>query len=405
MASDELVLAGVTVVELAGDVGGEMLGKLLAEMGATVVKVEPPEGSPTRAIGPWAGGRNDRDHSLTFWYYNTNKRSVVVDYRTAEGRDELARLAAGADVFISTLAPPELRSLGLELESLRAGAPELIIMALTPFGLTGPRADWVSSDLVGLALGNPLNSCGYDDHTIPPIRPGGDQAYQSAASFALMGLMLALVERQGTGRGQLIDVGMHDCLAVNAELSNPYWFYPKALVRRQTCRHAQPTPTQPALFQCGDDRWLYFVMFVADPKQWDVVLDWLDTKGLVVDLRDEAFEDAAYRQAHFDHIQEVVEVFFMLQTAEEAYHDGQARGLPIGPINSPDDLFHDEHLLAREFFVPVEHDDVPPALYPGPPCRFSRYGAAAMTRAPKLGEHTDALLGQHQVGGRQRGGS
>src|SRR4051812_21052094 len=231
MASDELVLAGVTVVELAGDVGGEMLGKLLAEMGATLVKVEPPEGSPTRAIGPWAGGRNDRDHSLTFWYYNTNKRSVVVDYRTAEGRDELARLAAGADVFISTLAPPELRSLGLELESLRAGAPELIIMALTPFGLTGPRADWVSSDLVGLALGSPLNSCGYDDHSIPPIRPGGDQGYQSATSFALMASMLALIDRQRTGRGQLVDVGMHDCLAVSAELANPYWFYPRVVVR------------------------------------------------------------------------------------------------------------------------------------------------------------------------------
>ena len=404
-AHPELVLEGISVVELAGDPAGEMLGKVLAEMGAEVVKVEPPDGSPSRALGPWAAGVEDREHSLTFWYYNVNKRSVVIDYSTPEGHADLDRLCRSADVFITTLHPVQRRELGIDYDSLRAGAPHLVVVSITPFGLDGPWSDRLSSDLVGLALGNPLNSCGYDDHTIPPIRPGGDQGYQSAASFALMGLMLALVERQGTGEGQLIDVGMHDCLAVNAELSNPYWFYPKALVHRQTCRHAQPTPTQPALFQCGDDRWLYFVMFVADPKQWDVVLDWLDTKELAVDLRDEAFEDAAYRQAHFDHIQEVVEVFFMLQTAEEAYHDGQARGLPIGPINSPDDLFHDEHLLAREFFVPVEHDDVPPALYPGPPCRFSRYGAAAMTRAPKLGEHTDAVLGQHQVGGRQQGGS
>ena len=109
MAGDERVLDGVRVVELAGDVGGEMLGKLLAEMGADVIKVEPPEGSPSRAVGPFAHDRLDADHSLTFWYYNTNKRSVVIDYRTTEGRDELGRLAAGADVFISTLAPPELR--------------------------------------------------------------------------------------------------------------------------------------------------------------------------------------------------------------------------------------------------------------------------------------------------------
>ena len=405
MPGDERVLEGVTVVELAGDVGGEMLGKLVAEMGADVIKVEPPEGSPSRAVGPFAHDRIDANHSLTFWYYNTNKRSVVIDYRTTRGCDELGRLAASADVFISTLAPPELQALGIEPDGLRTAAPQLVVVSITPFGLTGPWADRLSSDLVGLALGNPLNSCGYDDHSIPPIRPGGDQAYQSAASFALMGLMLALVERQGTGRGQLVDVGMHDCLAVNGELSNPYWFYPKALVQRQTCRHAQPTPTQPALFRCGDERWVYFVMFVGDQKQWEVLLDWIDTKGIAVDLRDPAFADPAYRQANFGHIQDVVEVFFLLQTAQEAYHDGQARGLPIGPINSPDDLLCDEHLLARGFFVQVEHADVSPARYPGAPFRFSRYGAAPLTRAPLLGEHTVEVLGAQSMSPTNRGGS
>jgi crotonobetainyl-CoA:carnitine CoA-transferase CaiB-like acyl-CoA transferase len=393
MPAAPLVLQGLRVVELAGDPGGEMVGKLLAEMGADVVKVEPPEGSPTRAIGPFAAGHVDPDHSLTFWYYNTNKRSVVVDYRTDEGRAELLGLAARADVFISTLARRELRAAGLDLHQLRADAPALVVVSLTPFGLTGPWADRLSSDLVGLALGNPLNSCGYDDHDIPPIRPGGDQAYQTLASFALMGAMLALVERQRTGRGQLVDLGMHDCSAVNAELANPYWFYPRALVQRQTCRHAQPTPTQPALFRCGDGRWVYFVIFATDQKQWDVLLEWLDTKDVAVDLRDPAFADPAYRQAHFHHIQEVVEVFFLLQTAQDAYHDGQARGLPIGPINAPDDLLDDEHLQARGFFVEVGHDDVPPARYPGPPFRFSRYGAARLVRAPRLGEHTAAVLG------------
>ena len=243
MSGDERVLDGVRVVELAGDVAGEMLGKLLAEMGADVIKVEPPDGSPSRAVGPFAHDRLDADHSLTFWYYNTNKRSVVIDYRTTEGRDELGRLTAGADVFISTLRRRSCTRSGSTPTRCRLPHPRLVVVSITPFGLTGPWADRLSSDLVGLALGNPLNSCGYDDHSIPPIRPGGDQGYQSAASFALMGLMLALIERQESGEGQLVDVGMHDCLAVNAELANPYWFYPKALVHRQTCRHAQPTPT------------------------------------------------------------------------------------------------------------------------------------------------------------------
>ena len=123
-----------------------------------------------------------RTHSLTFWYYNTNKRSTVVDYRTADGKGALADLVRDADVCITTLAPPELGRLGLRLEDLRASSDSLIVVSITPFGLDGPWANRLSSDLVALALGGPLNSCGYDDHSIPPIRPGGDQAYQSACS-------------------------------------------------------------------------------------------------------------------------------------------------------------------------------------------------------------------------------
>ncbi len=389
----EPILTGLTVVELAGDPAGEMVGKLLALLGAEVVKVEPPEGSPTRSIGPFADGHLDADHSLTFWYYNNNKRSVVVDYRTTEGQGALTRLLATADICITTFSPPEWGRLGMTAEGLRAGTPSLIVLSVTPFGLDGPWADWVSSDLVGLALGSPLNSCGYDDHSIPPVRPGGDQGYQSAASFSLMGLILALIERQATGLGQLVDVGMHDCLAVNAELANPYWFYPRVVVHRQTCRHAQPTPTQAAIFQCGDDRWVYFVIFVAEQKAWHTLLDWIDSRGLAVDLLDPEYDDPGFRQRNFGHIQEIIETFFLLQTADEAYHEGQARGLAVGPLNAPDDLLDDEHLRARDFFVLVEHDDVPPALYPGVPFRFSDAPTAVVRRAPKLGEHTADVLG------------
>ena len=273
-------------------------------------------------------------------------------------------------------------------------------MSITPFGLDGPWADRVSSDLVGLALGSPLNSCGYDDHSIPPIRPGGDQAYQSATSFALMALMLALIDRQHSERGQVVDVGMHDCLAVSAELANPYWFYPRVVVHRQTCRHAQPTPTAPALFECGDGRYVYFVLFVADLKPFRALVDWMATLGVEADLNEPEYEDAAYRQANFGHIQGLVEVFFLLQDAVDAYHDGQARGLPIGVAYTPDDLFADEHLRARGFFVTVEHDDVAPAEYPGPPMRFSAYdpvrvAGAASRRAHRRGTESiaDTIIG------------
>jgi benzylsuccinate CoA-transferase BbsE subunit len=134
------------------------------------------------------------------------------------------------------------------------------------------------------------------------------------------------------------------------------------------------------------------VIFVAEQKAWQSMLDWIETKGVAVDLLDPQYSDPEFRQKNFGHIQEVVEIFFLLQTADEAYHEGQARGLSIGPINAPDDLLEDEHLLARNFFVSVEHEDVPPALYPGVPFRFSSIDTAPLQRAPRLGEHTTEVL-------------
>src|SRR5579863_873656 len=124
--ADDPVLAGLTVVELAGDPAGEMVGKLLALLGADVVKVEPPEGSPTRSIGPFVDGQIDADHSLTFWYYNNNKRSAVIDYRTGAGQTALIRLLADADICITTFSPPQWHRLGMSLDDVRCASPSLI---------------------------------------------------------------------------------------------------------------------------------------------------------------------------------------------------------------------------------------------------------------------------------------
>jgi len=393
MAALKHPLAGLKVVEIAHDIGGEFAGLLLARMGAAVVKLEPPQGSPTRAVGPFARDRVGPDASLNFWYYNSNKKSVIADLAAAEGAAALRGLLGDADILISTLQPAALRALGLDLAALTEAHPRLIVLSVTPFGLTGPWADYKSSDLVALAAGGPLNSCGYDDHSIPPIRPGGDQAHHTASSFAQIGVMLALLERQKTGRGQLLDVSMHEACAVNVELANPYWFYPRVNVQRQTCRHAQPSPTQPALFRCADDRYVYFTLIVAEPKAWTALVNWMASKDMALQLTEPAFTDVAYRQAHFQQVQELVECFFLVQDSHEAYRDGQAAGLPIGVLNAPEDLFDDEHLKAREFFVEVDHEGVGPVTYPGAIYRFSTFGEADRTAAPNLGEHTAEVLG------------
>jgi crotonobetainyl-CoA:carnitine CoA-transferase CaiB-like acyl-CoA transferase len=195
-----------------------------------------------------------------------------------------------------------------------------------------------------------------------------------------------LIERDGTGRGQVIDTSIHDSVAVSPELANPYWFYPQVLVQRQTCRHAQPTPTQPALFATLDGRYVYFTLILADPKPWQSLVAWMEAAGVAADLTDPAYDDLSYRQANFPHIQSILEAFFMISNADDAYHEGQARGLPIAVVNSPDDVLHDEHLHARGFFETIDHDGDTSGVYPGPPIRFSSYQPVHQTPAPRLGE-------------------
>jgi crotonobetainyl-CoA:carnitine CoA-transferase CaiB-like acyl-CoA transferase len=395
MGGTSPAFAALRVVELADDPAGEFAGKLLADLGADVVKVEPPEGAASRRIGPFADGRHgDRDASLNFWTYNTSKRSVVLDASTEDlrARDELI---ATADILLTTWTPGGLAARGIDFDALLVQRPELVILSVTPFGLTGPWAEYHSSDLVALAAGGLLNLCGYDDHSIPPIRPGGNQGYMVAASFAHCGVLLALIERQHTGHGQLVDVSMHEAIAVSGELANPYWFYPKALVQRQTARHAQPVPTQPAIFKCADGVWVYFALVLSDPKAWSAAVAWMRDLGLAADLAEEKFADLEYRQREFAHIQDLIEVFFLMQDSATVYREGQRRGLPIGPLLAPEELLDDEHLTAREFFVPVylPTDEQRSAPFPGSPYRFSAF-TSGPGRPPRLGEHTAEVLAE-----------
>src|SRR6266536_582554 len=177
MVGPSPAFAALRVVEFADDPAGEFAGKLLADLGADVVKVEPPDGVASRHVGPFADGCDgDRDASLSFWTYNTSKRSVVLGDSVGDltRRDELI---ATADVLLTTWTPAQLAARRLDFDALSAERPELVILSVTPFGLTGPWSEYHSSDLVALAAGGLLNLCGYDDHSIPPIRPGGNQGY------------------------------------------------------------------------------------------------------------------------------------------------------------------------------------------------------------------------------------
>lgn len=381
------------VIEIAETPGGEMVGYLMGGMGAEVLKLEPLQGSPTRAVGPFRAGASGPDDSLSFWYYNSNKKSARFDLTAVDATDRLDGLLGDADVLLITLQPHQLLASGLDLDALSARHPKLIVLAVTNFGLTGPWKDYVSSELTALAAGGPLNMCGYDDHSIPPILPGGNQAYHIVSTFALKALLVALLERQLSGQGQVVDVSMHEACAVTVELANPYWFYPKALVHRQTCRHAQPTPTQPALFECADGRYVYFALMLSEPKPWAALVEWMDAEGMAAHLVDPQYANFAYRSANYPDVQTVVECFFLIKDSQELFLEGQKRGLPIAVISSPEELVDDPHFNERGFFVDVDHGEVGTFRYPGAPYQFSAFESVPRRRAPKLGEHDAEIWG------------
>ena len=196
-------LAGLRILELA-DETGQFCGKLLGDLGADVVKIEPPGGEHNRCIGPFLNDIPHPERSLAFWYYNTSKRGITLDLETVDGRQLFGRLAATSDVILETFRPGFLASLGLDYESLRKQNSGLIMCALTPFGQTGPWRDYLSSDLLHMAAGGEMASSGYDEADVPnapPVAPGGGNAWHMGCHFAYMAIMAALVYRTVAGQG------------------------------------------------------------------------------------------------------------------------------------------------------------------------------------------------------------
>ena len=171
-------LAALRVLELA-DETGQFCGKLLGDLGAEVVKIEPPGGEPCRRIGPFVDDIPHPERSLSFWYYNTSKRGITLNLDAADGLHLFQRLAATADVILETFRPGYLSSLGCDYAALSQQKPGLVLCSLTPFGQTGPWRDYLSSDLLHIAAGGEMASSGYDEEdapNAPPIAPGGGNA-------------------------------------------------------------------------------------------------------------------------------------------------------------------------------------------------------------------------------------
>ena len=390
-------LAGLRILELA-DEKGQFCGKLLGDLGADVVKIEPPGGECCRRVGPFLDDIPHPERSLAFWYYNTSKRGITLNLETADGRKLFGRLAATSDVIVETFRPGFLTARGLGYEGLHASNPGLIMCALTPFGQTGPWRDYASSDLLHMAGGGEMASCGYDEADVPnapPIAPGGGNAWHMGCHFAYMAIMAALVHRTVSGQGQYIDASIHDACALTTEAAIANYIYRGEVLRRQTGRHHAAGPTPRTQFRAKDGAYVCaLVGGRLNPKFVKDLADLLDSYGMAGDLKDPKYQDPTVVTANASHIiDDLVANFIASLPAEEVYHAAQERGFTWGAVRAPEALLDDAHLRDRGFWKQVDHPELDrsvlypgeAAIYNGSPWRISR-------RAPLIGEHNTEIF-------------
>lgn len=365
-------LTGLRVIELA-DEQAEYCGLVLAGLGADVIKVEPPGGSPTRRIGPFYEDREDPERSLFFWQYNRGKRSIMLDLRQTEDQDQFRSLVATADVLLESTPKGELGALGLGADQLIQQFPTLIAARLSPFGDTGPWSDFKASDLIHLALGGVVMNCGYDPapdgkYDLPPVAPQMWHAYHIAGEQLAMSIIAALLYRWRTGKGQRLSCAIHEAVAKCTEVDLMSWVMRRAPVLRQTCRHARETVSPfPSIAHTKDGRW---VMANLGTRAGDIkrLTTLLERHGMTADLNPEQsaapqggrfIPGTAPESAHSGpHPMEAVQRFVRSFTyANIPWREAQEAGMLWAPLRKPHENALDPHWLARQSCADVEHPE------------------------------------------------
>jgi crotonobetainyl-CoA:carnitine CoA-transferase CaiB-like acyl-CoA transferase len=366
-----------------GDRPGAFAAKLLGDLGADVVKVEPPAGDPLRDVGPFWRDEPDPDRSLAFWFYNTSKRSTVLDLTRAADRDVFHRLLAGADVAIVAGTPEELARRGLVYDDIGRPYPRLVVVAITPFGLDGPRAAWRTSALVAEAVSGMLYVNGFPGQA--PIATVGTQAYHATGAFAAIAALAAVIARARTGRGQLIDVSIQEATAAAVEHVAAFFHQTGRVHRRMGSLH---WTRHFRAAKCRDGYVLHCSL-----GDWTSLLEWVRAEGAAQDLGEPAWEDFNHRRVNCLHLFDVLDDWAKAHTVAEVMDGAQLRRIPYATVRSPAALRDDPQLAEREFFVPVEHPDLATAvLHPRGPCHMSETPWTVQRHPPRLGKHTTEVL-------------
>jgi benzylsuccinate CoA-transferase BbsE subunit len=401
-------LDGVRVVEFSDEVG-TYCGRLLADLGAEVIKVEPPGGGFERHVPPFFHDNDGPDTSLGFWVLNTSKKSVVLDLDSPEGQQTARKLALSADIVIEDYPVGYLAERDLGFESMHREKPSLVYVSITGFGQTGPHAGFAFSDIVGQAMGGIMTLAG--EPADPPNMIVGMQANMSASVHAAQGALLALIHAETNGEGQLVDVSAQEALSMSQETAMQTWDFQKRNRVRTGERGMLPIAL-PAVgvYPTTDGHVTLFVM-APGGADFPALVDWMRDRGMAGDLDEEPYASlipklnmATITQYMMDpgsaqevipqlaHVNELVKAFIASMSSVEAYEEGQGRNLLVGIVSTPETLAQNAQLRARDWYVGVGFDYLQTTVqFPGPPYRLSET-PAAVSRPPRLGEHTEEVL-------------
>jgi len=380
---DRAALNGVKVVEFATMVSGPYCGKLFADMGADVIKVEPSSGDPARLEGPFPGSNPHPECSGLFLYNNTSKKGITLDLDSSEGLDSFKQLLKWADVLIDNHSPEVLETLGLDWSAMHNLNPALIYTSITPYGRTGPRSGVKGDELTIMhagGLGNLLPTRSVDLNRAP-VKMGGYQVgYHGGLTAALTTLAL-LMGRKKSSRGQLIDISLQEVILSMVQVGlagtryhNTTW-----------CR----VPDRPPAMGRMKTRDGYVILAAMDDHHFSALQDIMGNPGW---LADNDWNSRYYRTNHLMDVAPLFEEWMLGEKKHDIHHKAAKKGIPIGPINTAEDVMNSEQYVVREYFVEVDHPLAGKHKYAGWPYKMTASPPRVTRPAPLLGQHNEEIL-------------
>ncbi|MEE8472289.1 MAG: CoA transferase, partial [Dehalococcoidia bacterium] len=387
------LLSPYRVLDLS-DRRGFLCGKILGDLGADVIKVEPPGGEPSRNIGPYYHDEPDPEKSLYWYAFNTSKRGITLDLKSPQGVDTFRRLVEGADIVIESSAPGHMEGLGLGYPDLEKINPGIVMTSITPFGQTGPHRDFKASDIVVMALGGQMYCAGDEDR--PPVRISVPQAALQAGAHGAVGTMIALHHSQMTGQGQHVDVSMQEGIVRLETPELPFWEFEGVNFRRWGPKRQRVHLLLREVWPCRDGHVAFRLIGGGFGSRIRPLVEWMDEEGMAGILKGVNWETFGFSDISVednDAWEEIFGRFFLKHTKAEINEQALSRGFIVLPGNTPRDTQADRQLEARDFWVDVEHPELGASIrYPGAPIKLSRSPWRIRGRAPLIGEHNEEVF-------------